>query len=457
MSTKVDLQSIVETHERPFLIIDKNSMIVAANQAFLTAYNAGLADILHRPCYEVTHNNARPCYEMGEECPNQRIKETGRPHTCLHVHGHTDSVHHVHQVRVKGFPLFLEDGELYYGELYDEIAVQEEDFNDPQCMVGSSKAFLASLEVMKLAAGSEAPVLIQGATGTGKELAASFIHRNSRRSNGPYLTLDCTVLTETLVESELFGHVRGAFTGSVGERQGLFRLADGGSLFLDEIGELPKVLQTKLLRVLESGEFRRVGSDLAMSSDVRIICATNRDLVQEVQKGRFREDLYHRLACLTVTLPGLRERREDVADLAALLLRRIPRVGESRKSLTSGAVQALMRYDFPGNVRELRNILQAASTQASGATIGADLIERIVSSRPILVESGPRQETPQQQDQAQAQGEKAGLEQVSLQNVERAHLQRLLDSHRGDKGAVANVLGVSLRTVYRKLKRHGLG
>ncbi len=456
MSTKVNLQSIVETHERPFIIIDKQSMVVAANQAFLAAYNANLEDILDRPCYEVTHHNSRPCYEMGEECPNQRIRESGMPHTCLHVHSHTDSERRIHQVRVKSFPLILENGEMFFGELFDEIAVRDDGYDDPQCMVGSSKAFLASLEAMKLAAGSDAPVLIQGATGTGKELAASFIHRNSRRSAGPCLTLDCTVLSETLVESELFGHVRGAFTGSVGERQGLFRLADGGTLFLDEIGELPKVLQTKLLRVLESGEYRRVGSDHPVHSDVRIICATNRDLAKEVQSGRFREDLYHRLACLTVTLPVLRERLDDLPDLAALLLHRMCRDGERRLSLSDDALRLLKQYDFPGNVRELRNILQAACAQARGVRIGGELIERIIDSRPTFSALSVPVDVPRQSQERPVTGGPGPLDD-SLQNVERTHLQRLMELYRGDKAAVAGVLEVSVRTVYRKLKRYGLG
>jgi len=452
MTSKADLQSIAETHERPFLIIDKDSRIVAANQAFLTAYGASLDEVLDRPCYEVTHDNPRPCHEMGEECPNQYILETGEPHTCLHIHTHYDQGRHVHHVRVKGFPLRLGDGGEYYGELFEELAVRPEDGEDRHCMVGSSKAFLASLEAMKLAARSNAPVLIQGETGTGKELAASFIHRSSPRASGPFLTLDCTVLTETLVESELFGHARGAFTGSVGERQGLFKLADGGTLFLDEIGELPKSLQIKLLRVLESGEFRRVGSDRPIRSDVRIICATNRNLAVEVQKGNFREDLYYRLACLTVNLPSLRERREDVPELAALMLKRIPRTGERVLSLTDSAAEALMGYDFPGNVRELRNILQAASAHATGSAIDRDLIERTLRGLPLAsVAVTLHPPSPPGPERTVANGGTA-----SLQDMERAHLQRLLDLHGGDRRAMAAALGVSLRTVYRKLNRYGL-
>jgi len=451
MSTKADLQSIAETHGRPFIITDEDYRIVAANRAFLAAYGASLEQILNRTCYEVTHGNPRPCHELGEECPNQHIKKSGKPHTCLHVHTHFDNGRHVHHVRVKGFPLRFEDGERYYGEVFEELVVREER-RDDNTMVGSSEAFLASLEAMRLGARSNAPVLIQGETGTGKELAAQFIHRSSSRAKGPFLTLDCTVLTETLVESELFGHVRGAFTGSVGERQGLFKLANGGSLFLDEIGELPKVLQTKLLRVLETGEFRRVGSDHSERTDVRIICATNRKLAVEVQQGRFREDLYYRLACLTVDLPALRERRDDIPALAGLMLQKCLRPGDMLLKLTDDAIGALMVHDYPGNVRELRNILMAAAAGVDGTRIGRGDIERVIGSQPLFrVVKAP----------ASTEGSSVAREAIaapgeSMEEVERAHLRRLMASHEGNLPAVAAALGVSLRTVYRKLNRYDL-
>jgi len=453
MTTKTDLQAIAETHERPFLILDKDSQIVAANTAFLKAYGATLAGVLGRTCHEVTHGNHLPCHQLGEECPVERIRETQTPHTCLHVHAHNDQGRQIHQVRVKGFPLFFEDGEPYYGELMEEIAVRQEANPDDQCMIGRSGAFLAALEAMKRAAGSDAPVLIEGETGTGKELAAAFVHRNSRRAQGPFLTLDCTVLTETLVESELFGHERGAFTGSVGDRQGLFKLADGGTLFLDELGELPKQLQTKLLRVLESGEFRRVGGNKVFRTNVRILCATNRNLAEEVKAGTFREDLYYRLACLTIALPSLRERPQDIPDLASFLLERIPGPSGRRLRLTEDALAALQCYDFPGNVRELRNILQAAATRATGMAIDGDMIEQTLSGLPTSILSRARA------DQTPARGADAEADiggPPFLQALEREHLARLLEAHREDRHAVADALGVSVRTVYRKLKRYRL-
>jgi transcriptional regulator with GAF, ATPase, and Fis domain len=302
-------------------------------------------------------------------------------------------------------------------------------------------------------------VLIQGETGTGKELAAAFVHRNSRREPGPFLTLDCTVLTETLVESELFGHERGAFTGSVGDRQGLFKLADGGTLFLDEVGEMPKQLQTKLLRVLESGEFRRVGGNKVFRTDVRIICATNRDLAEEVKGGAFREDIYYRLACLTIRLPSLRERGEDIPDLAAFLLERIPGPGGRRLRLTPDAIVALQDYPFPGNVRELRNILQAAATRATGSTIDGTMIEQTLTGLPTRAAiRREREETaPRVPRDAGPEPEPISAGPASLQALERDHIARLLEAHGRDRHAVADALGVNIRTLYRKLKRYGLG
>ncbi len=176
-----DLQSFVETHEKPFLVIDSESRIVAANAAFISAYQTSLEEVLGQNCCQVTHGSERPCYEAGEECPLQRVLETGRPHSCLHVHAHEDKGHHVHQVRVKGFPLRLADGSSYLGEVMEEIAVHPAD-HDADCMIGRSPAFLAALESMQKWAKSDAPVLIQGETGTGKELAAKFIQEDRVRS-----------------------------------------------------------------------------------------------------------------------------------------------------------------------------------------------------------------------------------------------------------------------------------
>ena len=449
MDDRIDLQSIAETHEKPFLIVSQDSRILAANSAFLRAYQRTLSEIRGKFCYQVTHNLDRPCDEEGEECPLQRVHQTGKPHTCLHIHAHHDRGERIHHVRVKGFPLRL-GGEMLFAEIMEEIAVRSEENDLQHAMIGRSKAFLASLEQMKLAARSDAPVLVQGETGTGKELAAYFIHEHSLRCQGPFLNLDCRISTETLAESELFGYQRDAFTDSVNDRKGLFTQADGGTLFLDEIGELPKRLQTKLLRVLETGVFRRVGSDTTVSSNARIICATTRDLWQEVERGNFREDLYYRLAGLTVRLPSIRQRREDIPDLAEYLLRRIRGPRQVNASLAPEAREILEEYDYPGNVRELKNMLQAACDQVQGPTIDKALIKKVMDMR-TGTDPGPEKvNTPEPGGAAHPQRVS------SLAEVERAHIAILLRQHEGNRAAVAKALGVTERTVYRKLKRYGL-
>ncbi len=245
-------------------------------------------------------------------------------------------------------------------------------------MVGKTPAFTACMDQLKMVAAAQAPVLLQGETGTGKELAANYIHHNSPRSGQPFLTVDCTVLTESLFESEVFGHVRGAFTGSVGERIGLFEQADGGTLFLDEVGELPMSQQAKLLRVLESGQYRRVGGRSNRKADVRIVCATNRHLWDHVKAGRFREDLYYRIACLAVRLPPLRERIDDIQLLAPNLLEPISSAMSRHYSLTDDALERLKQYDYPGNVRELRNILSIAATHSKSGEIDAVAIDEVM-------------------------------------------------------------------------------
>ncbi len=247
-------------------------------------------------------------------------------------------------------------------------------------MVGDAPAFRKMLDRLLTAAGSEAPVLLQGETGTGKELAADFIHRHSARHAGPFQTIDCSVLTGQLFESEVFGHERGAFTGNVGEKRGLFELADGGTLFLDEIGEMPLALQAKLLRVLESGEFRRLGGNKNRRVNVRLICASNRELLGAPE---FRSDLYYRVACLSIRLPGLRERASDIPLLTAESPAGIGRSAGRAYSIDPSALALLLDHDFPGNVRELRNILWMAAVNTPDGCIGP---AQVAAALPVPVQ-----------------------------------------------------------------------
>jgi transcriptional regulator with PAS, ATPase and Fis domain len=451
-SIPIELQSLVDSHEKPFVIIDRDYQILAVNSAYERAFETDSTRAVGQPCYRISHNNDAPCHELGEDCPHAKLFEVEQRNSCLHIH--YDKDHRMCQVRVTAYPLRGSDGQLYMGELIEELSGPEDRRVEGKRMVGCSPAFMGCMDQLKMVAAAHAPVLLQGETGTGKELAASYIHRNSPRSDRPFLTVDCTVLTEPLFEAEVFGHARGAFTGSVGERIGLFEQAHGGTLFLDEVGELPLPQQSKLLRVLETGQYRRVGGRGPRKSDVRIVCATNRHLWDSVKAGQFREDLYYRIACLAVRLPPLRERIDDINMLAPVLLEPISSTMSRRFSLTSAALNRLKQYNYPGNVRELRNILFIAATHSSSGEIGTGVVEEVFE----LHTQGKVQpcQSSVRDDPQDATSTLTKPATASLQDVEARHIAGLLETYGGRRKKVALAMGVSERTLYRKLKRYGL-
>ena len=448
MKTLIDVQSLLDTHEKPFLVIDDDYGIVAVNQAFEESYRVDRTEVVGRKCHQVSHGNERPCYHYGEECPHRQVYASGKDYSCLHIHH--DNQDRVHQVRVTMHPLEGPNGEMLVGEIFDELSVLDQSRLDQVSMVGASEPFLRTLEQLKSAAKYDAPVLLQGETGTGKELAANFIHENSGRRERPFLTLDCTVLTETLFESEVFGHERGAFTGSIGEKQGLFELADGGTLFLDEVGEMSPNTQAKMLRVLESGEFRRVGGTRVRRTNARIICATNRDLKAA---DWFRDDLFYRVACLSIRLPSLRERTDDLPLLAEALLERIGHSMGRHYRLTAAAQQLLRQYHYPGNIRELRNILWAAATQGSDGRIERTHLEtqEPFATAPYPPAAAQRLPRPLDTDVKAPAGAND-----SLEDIETHYIEELLEKCAGNRRRTAEHLGISERTLYRKLKRYNL-
>lgn len=450
-TTSIDLQSLVDSHEQPFVVIDHDFRIVAVNSAYEQAYEASREYMVGRPCYQISHRNDRPCFELGEECPHRRVLRHGERHSCLHVH--YDPQGRIHRVRINAYPLYDHRGDIYLGEAIQELSEPGERRDDPIRMVGTSPVFLQTLEQLNHAALSDAPVLLEGETGTGKDLAANFIHLHSSRHDKPFLTLDCTVLTESLFESEVFGHERGAFTGSVGEKEGLFELVDGGTLFLDEIGEMPATLQAKLLRVLETGEYRRVGGRRTRYTNARIICATNRNLGDDVDAASFREDLYYRIACLHIRLPALRERRRDIPLLAEALLDRISESTRKACELAPEAIEQLKEYSYPGNIRELRNILGAAVARSVSRTIGAQDIAAVIDDMKGRRQPGCAREARGTSDDGARQPPTPA---VTLDEVEARHIAQLLKQHDGNRRKVASALGVSERTLYRKLKRYRL-
>src|SRR3954467_7878882 len=301
-------------------------------------------------------------------------------------------------------------------------------------MVGSSVAWRRVIEVATQAAPSMATVLVLGESGTGKELLARYIHERSARAKKPFVAVNCAAIPETILESELFGHERGAFTGAVTKKDGRFAKATGGTLFLDEIGELSMQVQVKLLRVLQEGEYEPLGGN-TVKADVRIVAATNRDLLAEVHAGRFREDLYYRLNVIAVTAPPLRARREDVPLLVDHFVGSYAaKKGSPRLIASKAAVQRLIDYAWPGNVRELENVIERAVVLCRGDQLGlADLPDAVASAAPRLP------------------SELTFSIGTPLSEVEQRMIRDTLSHTGGDKSLAAQLLGISTRTIYRKL------
>jgi two-component system response regulator HydG len=301
-------------------------------------------------------------------------------------------------------------------------------------IIGSSLALLRVIEVATQAAPSQATVLVLGESGTGKELLARYIHERSARARGPFIAVNCAAIPETILESELFGHEKGAFTGAIGRRDGRFAKAAGGTLFLDEIGELQASVQVKLLRVLQEGEYEPIGGN-THKADVRIVAATNRDLAAEVQAGRFREDLFYRLNVIAITAPPLRARREDIPLLVDHFLGSYcAKNGRPRLQPTRAAIERLLDYAWPGNVRELENVIERAVVLSrSDSLTERDLPDHIATGTPstateVVFQIG----TP-------------------LEEVELRVIRETLRHAKGDKSLAAQLLGISTRTIYRKL------
>ena len=440
--TPVQLQSLIDAQENPFVLIDINYRIVAANRSYCKRYGTDEAHVVGRTCHEISHHASVPCHLNGETCPHQQVFATGSGQQVLHTHyDHHNQPEHV---RIQGHPILGLNGELFLGEAIYPFAPTTAMDCDEMRMIGKSAAFLSCVENLTRVAESEASILLYGESGVGKELAAQYLHRRSSREGKAFIAVDCASIAESMFESELFGHERGAFTGCVGRKLGLFELADNGTLFLDEIGEIPLSMQAKLLRVLESGEYRRVGGTETLRADVRVVSATNRDLLEMVDQGKFRLDLYYRIAGIDVTLPALRERRGDIPALAKSMLSRMN--GGHSCELNESAMTRLVTYDYPGNVRELRNILQKALVLSNNGIITAKDIRFDTNNQ-------GNSTTLQQSTLATPEKQKEG---TSMAELEAAHISRLLEQHDGHRRKVADILGISERTLYRKLIRYEL-
>jgi two-component system response regulator AtoC len=345
----------------------------------------------------------------------------------------------------------LEELRLFLRRMAEKVhLVEENQFlrervdteSDLHGIVGSSAKIQDVLRMISRLKDTRTPVLIAGESGTGKELVARAIHFRGSFANRPFVAVDCGSLVPTLIESELFGYEKGAFTGALRSKTGLFQSASGGTIFLDEIGELPLEMQAKLLRVLQEKEIRPVGSNQKVKVDVRVVAATNRDLEAEYRNGTFRKDLYFRLNVVTVHLPSLRERRSDIPMLTHWFLDR--HAPDSSMQVTSTAMKCLLQYDWPGNVRELENCIERAVALGDGKTID-------LGDLPPTIASASSSAEPAMDMISDA------VSSTDLEDIERATIERVFEQVKGDKALAGKMLGISRATLYRKLKRYNIG
>jgi two-component system, NtrC family, response regulator HydG len=430
-----ELASFLETLPEPHILCDRNYRILAANAAY-RGKCAHFAQVLGKTCYEVSHRYKAPCDQAGEVCPLTRSLTSGQRERAVHIHyGSSGELYE----SIDLSPVRNAKGEItHFVEKLEEIHGAK-GLVHTQGLVGRSPAFQKMLELIARVAKSDASVLLQGESGTGKELVAQAIHDASQRSHNPFVVLDCSGLPEALFESELFGYERGAFTGANARRDGLVEAASGGTLFLDEVGDIPYSMQVKLLRLLETGTYRRVGSTELRRTNFRLISATHQPLRRLVAEGKFRQDLYFRLNTFPIHLPPLRERREDIPLLAESLL---ARVTSRNLRISPDAVQLLCSYDFPGNIRELRNLLERASLLCDGGEVQAGHL------------AGEVRDGAEDGSAAHGSGFAAkapGEPDVSLEELRRALIRG------GTRKDLAHKLGLSERTLYRRLAKARYG
>ena len=431
----------MEGLSEPHILFDAQYRILAANAAYRHQFGQERS-VVGRCCYEVSHHFSVPCDQAGESCPLAQSRASGQRERVLHLH-HTPKGEEY--VNIELTPLLNAQGEqAFFVEKMAPLRMVQASVA-AQSLIGRASSFQQMLTLVARVAPSHATVLLLGESGTGKELVARSVHEASARSHRALVPVDCSSLPENLFESELFGHERGAFTGATTARGGLVEAASGGTLFLDEVGDIPLSMQVKLLRLLETGTYRRVGSTEQRHADIRVVSATHRDLESMVAHGAFREDLFYRLSTFPIYLPALRERRSDIGALASALL---ARVAPQRKLQISGpAVQLLQAQPFPGNVRELRNLLERTALLCDGESIAAVHVQRALQSGRRPVEASIQSQVPVGEEP-----DPRAPFTDTLQAMEATAFQRLVERHVGSRAELARQLGISERSLYRKLR-----
>lgn len=442
-----ELMSFLEGLPEPHILFDTQYRILAANAAYRQQFSPAQS-VVGRTCYEVSHHFNVPCDQAGESCPLAKSRESGQRERVLHLH-HTPKGEEY--INIELSPLLNAKGEqAFFIEKMAPLRVTQEKAT-AQGLIGRAPAFQHMLSLVARVAPSMATVLLLGESGTGKELVARAVHEASPRAQRALVAVDCSSLPENLFESELFGHERGAFTGANTARGGLVEAASGGTLFLDEVGDIPLAMQVKLLRLLETGTYRRVGSTDQRHADIRVVSATHRDLDLMVSAGTFREDLYYRLSTFPIHLPALRDRRDDIVLLAQALLARV--APQRLLVLSEAAVHVLQAQDYPGNVRELRNLLERAALLCDGDTLEDSHVQQALRSgrRP-----GPapdlRADTPNASAPVLMSSVEVAATPGVLKSFELAALKQLAGTHQGSRAELAHQLGISERSLYRKLK-----
>lgn len=430
------IQSTINAIEKPTIFLDVDYRIQAVNKSYQDLYSSKVI-IGKSRCHEISHNIAIPCDQHGETCPMKSCLQSKKATSVVHIH-HTEHGKQFCDILMR--PVKNEDEEIIgFLEILENINFATAQLAKDK-MVGESEQFKHMLKQVNRAAKSDIAVLLQGETGTGKELVAKALHEGSKRSKKPFVVIECTGLTESLFESELFGHEKGAFTGATHSKKGLIEIANGGTVFFDEIGDIPLNMQVKLLRLLETRSFRSIGGLQQKKADFRFLSASHKNLRGLIAQGLFREDLYYRISGFPIYLPTLRERKSDIVHLIRYFLNHSE---YKQKKFSDAALNVLVNYDFPGNIRELRNIVEQASLLSDEDTIYLEAL-------PVHVNNNT---TPMDNSQSLAP---MSAHIMSLEDNEKDYLTRLLAEYEGSIDDLASALTISVRTLYRKLTKYGL-
>ena len=416
-----ELASFLQAQTEPHILFDTRYRIIAVNQAFRKYCNPQTS-VIGRTCYAVSHNYDMPCDRSGETCPLAKSRRSGKMERVLHMH-HTPNGEEY--VSIELTPVKNESGEITCFVEKIEPVKMAKGITERNSLQGQSPRFAHMMHQIGKAASADISILLYGESGTGKELVAQAIHRAGKRAAKPFIVVDCSGISEAHFETELFGQEKGAFSRTGSAKKGLVDAADGGTLFLDEVGDLPLSMQSKLLRLLETGAYRRPGSADPRRADIRIISATSHDLKQKADAGLFRKDLYYRLDIFPIHVPALRDRLEDIPLLVTSLLKKM--APERNLNVSDEAMYLLQTYPYPGNVRELRNFLERACLLCDDNEIKPEhlMIPENIASGNIFT---PSDTLPEQ-----------------------TRLKQILATFRGNRKKLATMLGISERTLYRRL------